>query len=73
MIGRIVQFIKRVIEDDKKYQQSEAYFHHTRMKRKIMRNCPLNQKKAKLQAVQLSLCRSLNTRDQQNTSNLDEE
>jgi hypothetical protein len=72
MLRRIVKFFKQVIEDDKLYQQSDAVFHHTRMKRKILRNCPLDQKQAKLQAVQQSLCRSLISRNKKN-SNSDEE
>jgi hypothetical protein len=72
MISRIVKFFKQVLEDDKLYQTTEIMYHHARMKRKILRNCPMEQKAAKLQAVQQSLCRSLIHRSQQQNSNQDE-
>jgi hypothetical protein len=72
MIGRIARFFRQVIENDHKYQESDAYYHKKRMERKIKRNCHADELDQKLRILQLNFCKSMIHRESNNKSNLDE-
>jgi hypothetical protein len=73
MIGRIVEFFKQVVEDNRQYHESELLYHKKRMERKIKSSCPKEQLEEKLRILQQNFCKSVVYRHSQNNPNSDED